>query len=209
MNADPYRKLAKKYDNLIEPHITALRQIGMKLYPPREGMIVIDVGCGTGTNLYLYHEAGCKVFGIDSSPAMLEEAKKKLGDKSELLLGNASEMHYPDGFFDLVTGILTLHEMPRQIRSQVLNEMVRVLKQEGRILLIDYHPGSIRFPKGWIYKAVIYFFEIAAGREHFKNFRDFLANKGIPGLTASHKLTIEKIKIVSRGNLGIYLLCAE
>ena len=209
MNSDPYRKSAEKYDTLVEPFITALRQIGMKVYPPREGMLVLDVGCGTGTNLCLYHEAGCRVFGIDSSPAMLEEAKKKLGNQAELLLGSASEIHYPDGFFDLVTGMLTFHEMPRQIRSQAMNEMVRVLKQYGRILLIDYHPGSIHFPKGWVHKAVIYFFEIAAGREHFKNFRDFLANKGIPGLIASHKLSMEKSKIVSGGNLGVYLFCAE
>ncbi len=47
----------------------------MKVYPPKEGMLVLDVGCGTGTNLSLYHEAGCSVFGIDSSPAMLAEAK--------------------------------------------------------------------------------------------------------------------------------------
>ena len=118
-------------------------------------------------------------------------------------------MHYPDKFFDLVIGMLALHEMPRKIRSQVMDEMTRVLKQEGCILLIDYHPGSTRFPKGWMYKAVIYFFEIIAGREHFKNFRDFLANSGIPGLINSYKLTMEKTKIVSGGNLGVYLLCAE
>lgn len=209
MNPDPYRKSAEKYDTFVEPLINALRQIGMKVYPPSEGMYVLDIGCGTGTNLCLYHEAGCRVFGIDSSPAMLERAKKKLGDRAELLQEDASEINYPDGFFDLVTGTLTFHEMHRQIRSHVANEMVRVLKQNGRILLIDYHPGPIHFPKGWMYKAVIYFFEIAAGLEHFKNFRDFLSNKGIPELIASHKLTMEKSKIVSGGNLGVYLFCKE
>ena len=206
MNVDPYEKSAKKYDVLVEPLNTALRQIGMNVYPPREGMLVLDVGCGTGTNLGLYHKAGCRIFGIDSSPAMLKEAKKKLGDQAELLLGSASEMPYPDESFDLVTGMLTLHEMPRRIRPPVINEMVRVLKQEGRILLIDYHPGLLRFPKGWIYKTVISFFEIAAGREHFKNYRDFLANKGVPGLMASRTLRMEETKIISGGNLGVYLL---
>jgi len=209
MHADPYRKLAKKYDNFVEPLTTTLRKIGMKVFPPLEGMLVLDVGCGTGTNLNLYHKAGCKVFGIDSSPAMLAEAKNKLGNNAEFLLGNASDMTYPDGSFDLVTGMLTLHEMPAQIRPQVLNEVVRVLKKGGHILLIDYHPGSVRFPDGWIYRAVIYIYEIAAGREHFKNFRNFIANKGIPGLIASHKLRVQKTKIVSGGNLGIYLLYAE
>jgi len=209
MNADPYIKLAKNYDFFVKLFTTSLRQIGMKVYPPKEGMLVLDVGCGTGTNLSFYHKAGCSVCGIDSSPAMLEEAKNKLGDQGELLLGSASEMNYPDKCFDLVIGMLTLHEMSREIRSQVMNEMVRVLKKDGRILLIDFHPASIRFPKSWMYKAVIYFYEIAAGREHFKNYRDFIANNGIPGLIGSHKLTMEKTQIVHGGTLGVYLLCAK
>ncbi len=209
MHADPYKKSAKIYDIFVEPFNTALRQIGMKMYPPKKEMLVLDVGCGTGTNLGFYQKAGCRVFGIDLSPAMLEEAENKLNGKADLLLGSASEMHYPNGFFDLVTGMLTLHEMPREMRSQVMNEMVRVVKKEGRILLIDYHPGPTRFPKGWMSKVVIYFFEILAGREHFKNFRDFLDNNGIPGLIGSYKLTMEKTKIVSGGNLGVYLLCAK
>jgi ubiquinone/menaquinone biosynthesis C-methylase UbiE len=206
--ADPYRKIAKKFDIMAEPFISSLRQIGMKLYPPKEGLHVLDVGCGTGTNLVLYHEAGCRVFGIDSSASMLDEAKKKLYDNAELLLGSASEMHFPDKSFDLVICVLALHEMPLITRSHVMDEIVRVLKPDGRILLIDYHFGSISFPKGWMYKAVTCYFEIAAGREHFKNYWNFVANNGIPGLIDSQKLTMENNRIVGGGNLGVYLLRA-
>ena len=173
------------------------------MYPPKEGMVVLDVGCGTGTFLTLYNEAGCSVYGVDSSPSMLEEAKKKLGGNAELILGSASETQFPDKFFDLVTCALAIHEMPRKTRSQVLREMIRVLKQEGRILLIDYHPGPISFPKGWIYKAVTFYFELVAGREHFKNYRDFFASNGIPGLIASFNLTVENTKIISGGNVDV------
>ena len=89
MNNDPYNKIAKKYDRYVEPSIANLRQVGMKMYKPKEGMYVLDVGCGTGTNLMLYHEAGCKTFGIDLSPAMVEMAQEKLGNIAEILLGDA------------------------------------------------------------------------------------------------------------------------
>ncbi len=77
------------------------------------------------------------------------------------------------------------------------------------MLIIDYHPGLIRFPMGWMNRAVIYFFEIAAGREHFRNFRDFLANNGIRGLADANGLAMEKAEIVSGGTIGAYLLSAE
>ena len=85
-------------------------------------------------------------------------------------------------------------------------EMMRVIKKEGRILIVDFHPGSIHFPQGWFYKAVIFFFEVAAGYEHFKNFRKFISLNGIPGLIESQSLILEKVKIVGGGNLGIYVV---
>ena len=181
----------------------------MRMYPPEEGMRVLDVGCGTGTNLDIYHAAGCRVFGIDVSAAMLAEAGKKLGDRAELRLGSASDMCYADDSFDLVVGMLTLHEMRPEIRSQAMNEMARVVKNEGRILLVDYHPGPARFPGGWTVKAFIHLIEIAAGRENFKNFRDFLAGGGVPGLTEKLALTTEKTGVFGGGNLGAYLLRAQ
>lgn len=203
---DPYHKSARNYDKYVEPFNTVVRQIGLRMYPPQEGMRVLDVGCGTGTNLSLHHPAGCEVFGIDLSPAMAEMARKKLGDRAEILLGDASHMPYEDNFFDLVTTMMTLHEMPDLIRSKVMSEMIRVLKPNGHMLITDFHPGPIRFPKGWMYKSIALVFEIAAGREHFKNYRHFLANGGLPILIIGNRLNLEKKKIVSGGNLGLFLL---
>jgi ubiquinone/menaquinone biosynthesis C-methylase UbiE len=206
MKEDPYKKSARIYDIFVEPFNKALRQIGMGMYPPVAGMNVLDVGCGTGTTLNHYQKAGCNVFGIDSSPAMLSVSKNKLCGRAELLLGDATKMEYPSDFFDMVIAMLTLHEMPDIIRSKVFDEMMRVLKKEGRILIIDYHPSTLKFPKGWMNKSVIFFFEIVAGFEHFNNFRNFIATNGIFGLAESRNLNIEKAKIVSGGNLGIYVL---
>lgn len=209
MAKDPYQKSAKKYDRYVEPSIADIRQIGMKMYPPQEGMHILDVGCGTGTTLMLYHEAGCRVSGIDLSPAMVEVARKKLGDRAEIRQGDASTMAYPDGSFDLVLGFLTLHEMPNRIRPAVIREMARVMKPDGRILLIDHHPGPIRFPKGWIYRPIILFFEIMAGREHFRNYRDFISRKGLPNLISTQNLMVVSKKFISGGNIALFLVNSE
>lgn len=206
MSGDPYKKIAKKYDRYVEPSIAALRQIGMKMYSPKAGIHVLDVGCGTGTNLMLYHEAGCNVFGIDLSPAMVEIARKKLGNRADIRLGDASKMPYSDDSFDLVTAFFILHEMPNRIRPAVISELARVVKHDGRILVIDYHLGPIPFPKGWMFKVIILFFEIMAGREHFRNYRDFLARTCLQNLIFTKNLRILNEKIVGGGNVALFLL---
>jgi ubiquinone/menaquinone biosynthesis C-methylase UbiE len=206
MKPDPYRKYAGIYDRYVEPFNIVVRQIALKMYPPQKGMRVLDVGCGTGTNLQLYRQAECAVCGIDLSPAMIEVAREKLGLEADIRMGDACEMPYPDDYFDLVTAMLTLHEMDNQIRPGVIKEIARVLKPRGRILLVDFHPGPIQFPKGWLNKAVISFFEITAGRKHYKNYRNFLSNRGLPGLVSEDRFVVDKKKIVSGGNLALFLI---
>jgi len=206
MKPDPYRKYAGIYDKYVEPFNVAVRQIALKMYPPQKGMQVLDVGCGTGTNLQLYRQAECAIYGIDLSPAMVAVAREKLGPEADIRMGDACKMPYPADYFDLVTAMLTLHEMDSQIRPDVITEITRVLKRSGRILVVDFHPGPIHFPKGWLNKIVISFFEITAGREHYKNYRDFLTNRGLPGLISEDRYVIDKKKIVSGGNLGLFLI---
>jgi SAM-dependent methyltransferase len=113
---------------------------------------------------------------------------------------------YADGHFDLVVAMLTLHEMPPAIRAAVIDEMRRVLKPRGRLLLTDFHPGPLRFPRGYGVKPLILLIERMAGRDHFRNYRDFLAGGGLPPLIAGRNLQVVQQKIVSGGNLVLMLL---
>ncbi len=209
MLKDPYKKIAGLYDRSVEPFNTGIRNIAFKMSGAKAGMNVLEAGCGTGTNLELYLKHGCNIHGIDLSLSMLNIAEKKIGKNAGLLLGDASNMAYNNESFDLVIAMLTLHEMPESIREKVLREMYRVMKKNGRILLIDYHPGPIFFPMGWIYKAIILFFEIAAGREHYKNYRNFIKKGCLLPLISSLNLIIDKKKIISKGNFALFLLKAN
>jgi ubiquinone/menaquinone biosynthesis C-methylase UbiE len=206
---DAYKRIAHIYDRLFEPLNHGLRAIGVRMFPPYEGMTVLDVGCGTGVHLEHYQKAGCDVYGIDLSPSMLQVARKRLGEGANLHRGDASNMPYPDKEFDLIIMSTVLHEMSRSVRSAVIKESKRIIKKDGRFLLIDFHQGPIRPLKGWLNKSIITLAEVSAGREHFKNYRDFLANEGLLGLISSHGLSIDKEKIVSSGNMALYLLRSE
>jgi ubiquinone/menaquinone biosynthesis C-methylase UbiE len=206
VNRDAYRRVARWYDRIFGGMNAGLRGIGLKMFPPREAMEVLDVGCGTGIQLACYQQAGCRVTGIDASPAMLELARRRLGQGASLYLGDAAAMPYPGQAFDLVMAATVLHEMPAKVRAAALGEMQRVLRPGGRILLIDFEAGPVRSLRGWVTRGVIAASEVAAGRSHHRNYRDFMAHGGLPPLVDAQGLSVGQRKIVSGGAIGLYLL---
>ena len=206
MTKDPYRKFVPIYDLVIGPSNSIIKRIRLNLAPPIPGMKVLDVGCGTGADLKPYGEAGCEMYGIDLSPSMLGRARNKFGGSADLRLGDAAHMPFQDRFFDLVLSSYVLHEMPSNRRSSVINEMVRVVKNDGNLLLTDFNTGPIRFPNGLIVKAFITFLEILGGREHLLNGRDFLSSGGLQGLIEFFRFNVDKKEITGGGNIVLFLL---
>ena len=206
MTQDAYRFYAEIYDKAYEPAEKKLRKIGLEVFPPQENLSILDVGCGTGTQLALYKKSGCKLTGIDQSPAMLAAAHQKLGEAAELRLEDATHMTFDSQTFDLVTVVLVLHEMPPDLRPAVLQESLRVTKADGRVLLIDYHFGPYPFPRGWLWKLVVTLGEISVGRKHYNNYRDFIAHQGLQALVAGQHFTMERCIIVKSGVAAVYLL---
>jgi len=206
MAQDAYRFYAGIYDKAYEPAEKKLRKIGLEVFPPQENLSILDVGCGTGTQLALYKKAGCKLTGIDQSPAMLAAAHQKLGEAAELRLEDATHMTFDSQTFDLVTVVLVLHEMPPNLRPAVLQESLRVTKADGRVLLIDYHFGPYPFPRGWLWKLVVTLGEISVGRKHYNNYRDFIAHQGLERLVTGQHLAVRQCVIVESGVAAIYLL---
>ncbi len=203
---DPYQAYAGIYDRLFDSMNKGLKLVGVRMFRPSRGMSILDVGCGTGSHLELYQRYKCDLYGIDLSPSMLAIARERLGDTAQLDLGDASDMPYEDGRFDLVISMLSLHEMSPGTRSGVLSEIKRVLKPNGRILLIDFHPGPYQPLQGWISKTIILFSELAAGREHFRNYRQFMRTKGLSTLLREQNMGIEKQSILAGGTFAVCLV---
>ena len=206
MMKDPYHNVAAIYDRLFESMNKGLRLVGIRMFRPAKGMNILDVGCGTGTHLDLYRRYECNLYGLDMSPSMLEVAQKRLGDAAKLDFGNAASMPYENNQFDLIITMLSLHEMSPETRSAAIEEMKRVLKDGGHILLVDFNTGPIQPLQGWISKVIILFSELAAGREHFRNYRHFIKNGGLSILATQHDLRVEKEQILAGGTFAICLV---
>jgi len=203
---DDYRRIAPWYDLLIDPFNRTLRPIGFAVFKPGRNAQVLEVGCGTGTQLAFYRDRGCRITGIDLSAGMLQAASGRLAGGTLVCRGNAARLPFPDQTFDLVLASLVLHEMDPALRPAVVEDMLRVAVPDGRLGIIDYHPQPRRSLKGAVASGVIRVIERAAGRRHYANYRHFRRAGGIPGLAARHGLQIERFKRVSGGNIGVYRL---
>jgi len=112
------------------------------------GDIVLDVCCGTG-NLTLtaqsYAKPGGKVFGIDASPEMIEVAKKKAshsGSEVVFEVGLIEKLAFPDATFDTVINRLAIHHLPDDVKHRGFEEILRVLKPGGHLLIADFIPPT-------------------------------------------------------------------
>jgi ubiquinone/menaquinone biosynthesis C-methylase UbiE len=105
---------------------------------------VLDVGCGTGSLAMAAKGrvgAGGKVFGIDASPEMIARATAKAAKAGiHVCFKNAvaEALPFPDAQFDVVLSTLMLHHLPRKVRQQCALEIRRVLKPQGRVVVVDF-----------------------------------------------------------------------
>ncbi|MGH6820887.1 MAG: class I SAM-dependent methyltransferase [Methylocella sp.] len=108
------------------------------------GESVLDVACGTGTlAIAAKRQAGSTgaVTGLDASAEMIERARAKAesaGLDIAFVNGTAQELPFDDAQFDIVMGTLMLHHLSKPARTAFTREAQRVLKPEGRLLLIDF-----------------------------------------------------------------------
>lgn len=112
------------------------------------GESVLDVGCGTGTlAIAAKKRVGVEgsVHGLDPSMEMLARAEKKVrkaGVEVQFKSGVAEALPFPDAQFDVVLSTVMLHHLPQKTRRQCVTEIRRVLKPEGRVLVVDFEGFS-------------------------------------------------------------------
>lgn len=105
------------------------------------GLVVVDLGCGTGRHTAWLVAAGARVSALDFSAGMLAEAKRKLADKQVTLIQH--DLHLPlpfaDGEFDLAVSGLVLEHLV-DLRA-FFGEVRRVLRAGGRAVVSAMHPA--------------------------------------------------------------------
>jgi ubiquinone/menaquinone biosynthesis C-methylase UbiE len=127
-----------------------MREKALRLARLSSGESVLDIGCGTGTLAIAAKrrvgESGMAC-GVDASPQMLARAVKKArkaGLGVDFRNAAAEALPFRDSQFDVVLSTLMLHHLPGKVREQCVQEIRRVLKPGGRVLIIDFGPPEPR-----------------------------------------------------------------
>ena len=131
----------------------------------RAGDRLLDVGCGTGAAVRAAAEVVDRAVGVDLSPKMLAEARKRAGLRPgvEFVEGDSEELPFADGEFTAVICTTSLHHYPHP--DAAAKEMARVLAPGGRVVIADgtsdtavtrlfdflcrkFEPGHVRLHRG-------------------------------------------------------------
>lgn len=141
-----YTALAPVYDRLVPFVSSAARSLGVSWLDVRDGERVLDVGCGTGQALVHLAAATPEGWseGLDVAPAMVARTRARLTslphDRYRVRRGTVPPLPYPDDHFDAVFSSYVVDVLPRVAMSPVLDEMRRVLRPDGRLVLVVLIP---------------------------------------------------------------------
>ena len=143
---ETYQKIAQAYDEEINREEAAMGMNLLRrslLYFHADGK-VLEVGAGTGRNLSYYPSGVDEITLTDVSDQMLLQARKKVNELKEeksrfkLFVADALNMteYYKEDMFDTVVDTFGLCSFDDPV--EVLKELQRVCKPDGKILLLEH-----------------------------------------------------------------------
>ncbi|MCC8195164.1 MAG: class I SAM-dependent methyltransferase [Deltaproteobacteria bacterium] len=93
----------------------------------RRNHSLLEIGCGAGHFLEMFHDGGFDVTGVDKSEAMLDKARERMGSRATLRVADAARLPFDDDEFDYVAIVTALECMDDP--GSALSEAFRVARR--------------------------------------------------------------------------------
>jgi SAM-dependent methyltransferase len=143
-----------------------------------KGIKFLDIGCGNGSLIIQFANAfpNSKFFGISPDVYGIDAAKATiagmgLGERVNVEAIGGEDLTFKDEF-DMVSMVVTLHEISPDIRESVVEKVYQALKSGGHILILDFpYPSNFEDLRNPLYEYAILdqFYETAMGTVHLNN----------------------------------------
>jgi len=190
-----YYELTKKAFDILAPFYNLMT---LPLIRVRERVVdfsgtgkkgtVLDVATGTGQQAFAFAKRGHNVIGVDLTAAMLDIARRhNQAGLVKFEIGDATHLRFENASFDISCISFALHDMPLVIREKVVQEMARVTKPDGVIVIVDYD-----LPRNQLGRRLIYRLISLYEGEYFQQFivSDLGALLGKTGIEIERKSSI-------------------
>lgn len=117
--------------------------------PDRSQVRLLEVGSGTGANLWFMAREGFSVHGIDAAPTGVAKSCERLDREvpgwrergGQVQVGDFAQLPYPDGTFDAVLDVAAVCYAPWASARAVYAELARVTKPGGRLFSRTFAQG--------------------------------------------------------------------
>lgn len=166
------------YDQFIGSALKKSRMWVSRYIRNQDFFPVLDLCCGTGAQIRLLGKKREGVYGVDLDFNMLQYASTQHRGYS-FVCGNAQSLPFgPDSFRSVILSY-AVHEKDLSFRYKMIQDVLRVLIPEGKIIFIDYE-----IPRNFISRIgrmATFIIERTAGKKHFQNSQEFLSHGGLRG----------------------------
>lgn len=146
-NENSYKNLGLKAQRNY-PNEELMRFIGREvlnqvLLSQRSEIMVLEIGCGSCSNLWALAKEGLSCYGIDISDTAIllgKETLEKWGVNADIKKSDMRNTGYDSEFFDIVLDVFSIYSINHIGFLQTLDEVERILKKGG--LFFSYTPSS-------------------------------------------------------------------
>jgi ubiquinone/menaquinone biosynthesis C-methylase UbiE len=104
---------------------------------------ILEVGCGVGRITEDLSKYAKRVVAIEPDKKLLQKAQSELTkDNVEFIQSKGESLKFPQDSFDVVVYGLSLHHIPIDSMKKGLIETTRILKRDGKIIIIEPYKGG-------------------------------------------------------------------
>lgn len=137
-----YNKIYKEFD---KSRYSIWVKVKEFLDSLEDNKIILDAGCGNGKYIkYIIENLKMKqIYGIDYSCEFIKLCSEKFNNSNIIFKEmNITNLNFPDNHFDYIISIAVIHHLNPENRIKMIKELVRVVKNNGLILISAW--GIIR-----------------------------------------------------------------
>lgn len=120
------------------------------------GQNILEVGCGLGTDLLQFARGGAEVYAVDLTKRGAGLTRKRLmlyGLHGRISVADSEHLPFDSNYFDLVYSWGVIHHTPNT--KAAAQEIMRVCKPGGRIMVMLYHRRSLLALQAWVYYGLL------------------------------------------------------